>query len=48
MSFLVDTNVLLRSIQDTHPMHEASVGAIQSLLEQGEALSIISQNLIEF
>lgn len=48
MSFLVDTNVLLRSIQNAHPMHEASVRAIQSLLEQGENLSIISQNLIEF
>lgn len=48
MSFLVDTNVLLRSIQNTHPMHETSVYAIQSLFEQGESLSIISQNLIEF
>lgn len=48
MSFLVNTNVLLRSIQDAHPMHEASVCAIQSLLEQGETLAIISQNLIEF
>jgi predicted nucleic acid-binding protein len=47
MSFLVDTNVLLRSIQSNHPMHEAAVYAIQSLLKQGE-ISIVCQNLIEF
>ncbi len=48
MSYLVDTNVLLRSIQQTHPMHEYSVQAVRILLEQGETLCIIPQNLIEF
>jgi predicted nucleic acid-binding protein len=47
MSFLINTNVLLRSIQNNHPMHEASVYAIQSLLQQ-EEISIVCQNLIEF
>lgn len=27
MSFLVDTNVLLRSVQKTHPMHSDAVRA---------------------
>ncbi len=48
MSYLVDTNVLLRSIQQTHPMHEYSVKAVRILFEQGEILCIIPQNLIEF
>jgi predicted nucleic acid-binding protein len=48
MSYLVDTNVLLRSIQQTHPMHESSLQAIRILFEQGETLCIIPQNLIEF
>ncbi|MDJ0619879.1 MAG: PIN domain-containing protein [Calothrix sp. MO_192.B10] len=48
MSYLVDTNVLLRSIQETHPMHESSPQAVKTLLEQEEALCIIPQNLIEF
>jgi hypothetical protein len=39
---------LLRSAQETHPMHESSVQAVRILLEQGERLCIIPQNLIEF
>ncbi|MDJ0675565.1 MAG: PIN domain-containing protein [Calothrix sp. MO_167.B42] len=48
MSYLVDTNILLRTIQETHPMHESSVQAVKSLLVQEETLCIIPQNLIEF
>ena len=48
MSYLVDTNVLLRSIQETHPMHKAAVSAVELLLEQGEELCVVPQNLIEF
>lgn len=48
MSYLVDTNVLLRSVQETHSMHEAAVDAVKSLLEQGEELCVIPQNFIEF
>ncbi len=48
MSYLVDTNVLLRSVQQTHSMYESSVQAIRILLEQGKTLFIIPQNLIEF
>ena len=48
MSYLVDTNVLLRSVQKTHPMHDAAIRAVKTLLAQGEELSITPQNLIEF
>lgn len=48
MSFLVDTNVLLRSVQKTHPMSSDAVRAINLLLRNNEAVSVIPQNLIEF
>lgn len=48
MSYLVDTNILLRSIQENHPMHESSVQAVRKLLAQDETLCIVPQNLIEF
>ncbi|HEY6230419.1 MAG TPA: PIN domain-containing protein [Pyrinomonadaceae bacterium] len=47
MSYLVDTNVLLRSVQTFHPMHSAAVRAIDVLLNN-EILSVIPQNFIEF
>jgi predicted nucleic acid-binding protein len=48
MSYLVDTNVLLRSVQKTHPMQLDSTRAIELLIYRGEILSVIPQNLIEF
>ena len=48
MSFLVDTNVLLRSAQPSHPMHADAARAIVELLARGETLSIIPQNVIEY
>ncbi|HYG83225.1 MAG TPA: PIN domain-containing protein, partial [Pyrinomonadaceae bacterium] len=48
MSYLVDTNVLLRSVQKTHPMHKDAARAIRVLLARGEELCITPQNLIEF
>lgn len=48
MSYLLDTNVLLRSVQPTHPAHNIAVNAIQMLLGQSATLYITSQNLIEF
>jgi predicted nucleic acid-binding protein len=49
MSYLVDTNVLLRSVQKFHPMQSDADRAItQLLLRQPEAVYIIPQNLIEF
>lgn len=48
MSYLVDTNVLSRSAQATHPMHEVAVRAVKVLFEQSEQLCVIPQTLIEF
>ncbi len=48
MRYLVDTNVLLRSVEENHPMNDAAVNAVQHLLAQGEELCIMPQNLIEF
>jgi predicted nucleic acid-binding protein len=47
MSYLVDTNVLLRGVQESHPMHSDAVRATDLLLSH-ETVSIIPQNLIEF
>ncbi|AOX01560.1 twitching motility protein PilT [Moorena producens PAL-8-15-08-1] len=48
MSYLVDTNVLLRLVQKTSPMHPDARKAIFILRRQGVSLCIIPQNLIEF
>lgn len=34
MPILIDTNLLLRSIQPSHPMHTSAVRAIELLVEQ--------------
>jgi len=48
MIYLVDTNVLLRSIQQTDPMHADAKRATAALTRQDQQLSIVAQNLIEF
>ncbi len=48
MRFLVDTNLLLRSVAPEHPMNADAVNAINTLRERGEQLYIVPQNLIEF
>ncbi len=48
MSYLVDTNVLLRSVQQTHPMQSEAKSAINLLLRKPEIVSLIPRNLIEF
>lgn len=48
MTYLVDTNLLLRSIQQTHSMHVDAKRATAVLTRQNQQLSIIAQNLIEF
>jgi len=48
MPFLVDTNILLRSIDPAHPMNAIAVQALTTLRGQGEQLCIVPQNLIEF
>lgn len=48
MSYLVDTNVLLRLVQKTSPSHAAARQAVLTLRKQNEELCVIPQNLIEF
>lgn len=45
---LVDTNILLRAAQPTHPMHAAAVDALASLRRQGDQPCLVPQNLVEF
>ncbi|WP_107669031.1 type II toxin-antitoxin system VapC family toxin [Cyanothece sp. BG0011] len=48
MSYLVDTNILLRSADPSHPMFSIAINAMDVLLSQGENMYITPQNLIEF
>lgn len=48
MAFLVDTNVLLRSIDLAHPMNRDAVDTLRTLQSREEQLCIVPQNLIEF
>lgn len=48
MTYLVDTNTLLRFADRTHPLHPAIRAAIRKLREGGHRLCTTPQNLIEF
>ena len=48
MAVLVDTNVLIFSIQQGHPSGEASLRAIKSLLAADEPVCVLLQNIAEF
>ena len=48
MSYLVDTNVLLRLAQPKNPHRRDAVRALRILRRQPESLGILAQNLIEF
>jgi len=48
VSFAVDTNVLLRSIDDGHVAQPIAQKGLFALRDRGETLSIFRQNLIEF
>ena len=48
MAYLVDTNILLRSIQPGHPFHERAVNAVEMVLIQGETIYFCPQNVREF
>ena len=48
MTYLVDTNILLRAAQPSHPAHATATGAVRNLLARGERLCVLPQNLIEF
>ena len=48
MAVLVDSNVLIFSIQKDHPWHEEAVGAIERLLAKDETVYVLPQNVAEF
>jgi predicted nucleic acid-binding protein len=48
MDHLVDTNVLLRSVQHASPSYREARAAIRTLLRHGDRLCIFSQNVVEF
>jgi len=48
MSYLVDTNVLLRVAEHKHAMHESARTAGIKLLTAGELLLVMPQNIREF
>src|SRR5438445_12784016 len=45
---LLDTNVLLRLIEVTHPMHQESLDAVAKLWLSPGMVCIVPQNLYEF
>jgi predicted nucleic acid-binding protein len=48
MEHLADTNILLRSIDQTHAMHSNATTALSSLLRLGDRVCVTPQNIIEF
>lgn len=48
MSYVLDSNILLRMAQDTHPMHAEATKATTTLIRKGETVYIIPQNFYEF
>jgi predicted nucleic acid-binding protein len=48
MSTLLDTNILTRFAQPTHPMHHTALDAAAALRRRGEVLCLVPQNLYEF
>lgn len=48
MSFAVDTNILLRSIDDGHPAQPVAQNRLLELRNSGETPFIFPQNLVEF
>src|SRR5580704_9982823 len=48
MSFLVDTNILLRSVEPLHPHHSVAVAAVYRLLAESTPVYFTLQNIAEF
>ena len=48
MSILIDTNILLRRVQPSHPSHALSVESVSRLMAAGEPVHFTSQNIAEF
>src|SRR5437867_5644146 len=48
MAYLLDTNILLRIAQPSHPMHQQARKCVQSLLRRKEPVYIVPQVVYEF
>ena len=48
MNYLVDTNILLRLVDRTHPLHTTVRTAIRGLKQENHTLQIVPQNCAEF
>ena len=48
MAVLVDSNVLIFSVQQGHPWHEDSVKALEFFLSADETVCVFLQNIAEF
>jgi len=48
MRVLVDTNILLRSVQPNHPLCAQASHAVSKLIRQNDAVFFCSQNIAEF
>ena len=48
MKSLADTNILLRSVQPSHPAYGEVDRVVSILLARGDQLCVLAQNLIEF
>jgi len=48
VKWLVDTNVLLRSTQTSHPVYDDVVRSVSILATRRDELHVVAQNLIEF
>lgn len=48
MRWLVDTNVLLRSAQISHPVYDDVARSVSILASRRDQLHVVAQNLIEF
>jgi predicted nucleic acid-binding protein len=48
MAVLLDTNILLRSVQPHHPHYAPATSAVAALLRDGETRTVAVQNLVEF
>ena len=48
MPYLADSNILLRLVEPSHPMHAEAARAVASLRQSGETLHLVPQNIREF
>jgi predicted nucleic acid-binding protein len=48
MRVLIDTNILLRTVEPAHPQHAQATRATDSLRREGNELCLVPQNIYEF